>query len=125
KAKLQAIANEVDEADKLFDARHPEASAPALSKGLELTRALIASLQASKLPEEARHNALHELELKRDQFNLALGQSLGMSLVATVQRGLTREAREPGRMGPLDGGAVSLSASRTAIAGQAILVDLH
>ncbi|MGI4830300.1 MAG: PIG-L family deacetylase [Janthinobacterium lividum] len=122
RAKLQAIAGQVDEAAKLFDALDPTKSAPALARGLDMTRALIAALQAAKLPEEARCNALHELELKRDQFNNALGQSLGMSLIATVQKSVPMEG---GRKGPLGSMPESGAVSGTAIAGQAVLVDMH
>ena len=125
RAKLQAIAVQVDEADKVFDAKRPAASAPALAKGLDLTRALIASIESAKIPEEARYNALHELALKRDQFNFALGQSLGMSLIATVQKSLPTGTVTAGPMGPTDGVFGGASATGTAIAGQALLVGMH
>ena len=122
RAKLQAIAEQVDEATRLFSATDPTTSAPALARGLNMTRALIAGLQSAKIPEEARCNALHELELKRDQFDNALGQALGMSLIATVQKSLPVAGARSGPMGSmLEGDPVS----STAIAGQAVLVDMH
>jgi LmbE family N-acetylglucosaminyl deacetylase len=122
RVRLKAIVAQVDEATTRFDAIDPTKSSPALAKGLDMTRAFIASLQTAKMPEEARYNALHELELKRDQFNSALGQSLGMSLIATVQKSLPMEGARTGPMLPMmEGGAVS----GTAIAGQVVLVDMH
>jgi LmbE family N-acetylglucosaminyl deacetylase len=127
RTKLAAISAEVDEATRLFDGNAPEKCAPALAKGLDLTRALIASLQAAKIPDIDRLNALHELELKRDQFDYALGQALGMSLVSTVQKEMPSETTlvSPRLAGSGDSVYSGAASSRTAIPGQHLLVGLH
>ncbi|SFS12412.1 N-acetylglucosaminyl deacetylase, LmbE family [Granulicella pectinivorans] len=124
RSRLQAIAAQVDEATRVYDANDPAKSAPALARGLDLTRALIDSLRSANIPEEARYNALHELELKKEQFNFALGQSLGMSLLATVQAKMPQVGRF-GPMGPTDGVFSGAAATGTAIAGQSVLVGVH
>jgi len=124
RSKLQAIAAQVDEATHLYDANDPAKSAPALARGLDLTRALIDSLKSAKLPEEDRYNALHELELKKEQFNFALGQSLGIAVLATVQAQMPQVGRF-GPMGPTDGVFSGAAATGTAIAGQSVLVGVH
>ena len=124
RAKLQAIAAQVDEATRLYDANDPAKSAPALARGLDLTRALIGSLKSAKLPEEGRYNALHELELKEEQFNYALDQSLGIALLATVQAQMPPVGRF-GPMGPTDGVFSGAASTGTAIAGQSVLVGVH
>ena len=126
RTKLEAIAATVDEATQKYNANDPSASAPALAKGLSLTRELITELKTSKLPDEARYNALHELQVKEGQFNFALGQALGASLLASVQTSLPGQSQ--GRSGPMGGGDnvfSTASGSPTAIPGQAVLVGVH
>ena len=117
--KLTAIAAQVAEATAKFDANDPAKSAPALAHGLDLTRALIASLDREKLPELARYNALFELQIKERQFNEALGQALGMSLMATVANG----PAQPQRIGP--GGPPNEIASQTVVDGETFGVAIH
>ncbi len=119
RTKLETIDAQVKEATAKFDANDPTKSAPALAKGLELTRALIAGLRTEKLPEDDRYNALFELETKERQFNEALGQSLGMSMVAVVQTGPSGRAPE----GP--GGPQAQPVSQTVIAGESFGVNVH
>jgi len=124
RAKLQTIAATVDEATHKFNADDPTTSAPALAKGLSLTRALIAELKSSSLPEEGRYNALHELQIKEGQFNFALGQALGVSLLASVQNALPgKDANGP--MGPMSGVFSGAAGSPTAIPGETLLVGAH
>ncbi len=119
KTKLAAIAAQVTEAAAKYDANDPSKSAPALAKGLGLTRALIAELRSEKLPEDDRYNAIFELETKEQQFNEALGQSLGMSLLATVQAAPSGRAPE----GP--GGPPQQAISQTVVAGESFGVNVH
>jgi LmbE family N-acetylglucosaminyl deacetylase len=119
KAKLEAIDAQVKDATAKFDANDPTKSAPALAKGLELTRALIAELRAEKLPEDGRYSAVFELEIKERQFNEALGQALGMTMVATVQAAPSGRAPE----GP--GGPQLQAASQTVVAGEKFGVNVH
>ncbi len=127
RAKLNAIAAQVDTAAQKYDANDPTRTAPALAKGLDLTRALIATWQGSGHVDDAHFNALHELKLKESQFELALTQSLGVSLMAVM---LPRDAAPSrfGPVGPIDAAssaAFSANASTTVIAGQAFSVDVH
>ncbi|MEK6397213.1 MAG: PIG-L family deacetylase, partial [Terriglobus sp.] len=117
--KLTGIAEQVKEATEKFDGQDPSKSAPALAKGLDLTRDLIAYLRAAKLPEDARYNAVFELEIKQQQFETALAQSLGMSLVASVQGGASRRAPEGG------GGGGTQPTTQSVIAGERFDVNVH
>ncbi|AFL90083.1 putative LmbE-like protein [Terriglobus roseus DSM 18391] len=119
RTQLVAIDAQVREANARFDANDPSKSALALAKGLDLTRALIADLRKAKLPEEARYNAIFELETKERQFNQALAQSLGMSMVATVQAGPSG----PQQIGP--GGPPQPVISQTVVAGENFGVNIH
>lgn len=119
RAKLAAIAAQVAEAASRFDANDPAKCAPALAEGLDLTRALMAGLGAEKLPEQARYNALFELRIKERQFNEALGQALGMNLIASVANGPMQTQR------PGPGGPPNEIASQTVVAGESFGVAIH
>ena len=93
RGKLKELEGAVAEAVAAFDGTDPAKSAPALAKGLTETNALLAAVTASKLPEDAKYNMRHELETKRGEFNDALGQALGVSLLATAA-GETRRGAE-------------------------------
>jgi LmbE family N-acetylglucosaminyl deacetylase len=82
--RLKAIAATVQQAATAYDATNPAKSAPAFASGLTQTTALLAEIHASKLPADAKYNMEHELGIKRDQFNQALNDALGVSLIATV-----------------------------------------
>jgi LmbE family N-acetylglucosaminyl deacetylase len=117
--RLKQLQATVDEAAKAYDATDPSKSAPALARGLKQTRELLAQLKASKLPEDAKYNMQHELALKETQFNDALGQSLAVSVLATVSAG--PGAGRLGPMGDLNGGATA----QTVIPGQPVAVALN
>ena len=116
--ELNAI---VTEAAAAFDATDPAKTAPALAKGLTQTEKLLADVAASKLPEDAKYDMEHELNIKRRQFNDALGQALGVSLMATVVN-----ANDPSRSGPL-GTLTSNQAGtfQTVIPGQTFSFEVH
>jgi len=82
--RLNELNATVTEAAAAFDTTDPAKTAPALAKGLTQTEKLLADVAASKLPEDAKYDIEHELNIKRRQFNDALGQALGVSLMATV-----------------------------------------
>lgn len=82
--RLNELNATVLQAVSLFDAMDPAKSAPSLAKGLAETNQLLVEVAASKLPQEAKYNMRHELEIKRVQFNEALSQALGVSILATV-----------------------------------------
>ena len=119
RTQLSAIDAQVKEATARFDGNDPSKSAPALAKGLDLTRALIADLRKAKLPEDARYNAIFELETKERQLNEALAQSLGMNVIATVQNA----PGGPQQMGP--GGPPQATVSQTVVAGENFGVNVH
>ena len=82
--RLTSINLLVEEAIGNFSIDQPEKIAPALANGLLQTEALIRELEQKPLPEDARYNMLHELEVKRVQFNSALIEALGLSIEANV-----------------------------------------
>ncbi len=118
KARLTELNTTVEAASSAFDATKPEATAPLLAKGLAQTNALLAEIVASSLPAEARYNMTHELLIKQTQFNDAIGQALGLTILATVPG--------PGasRAGPF-GDASGQPGAQTVIPGQKFNVNLH
>ena len=121
--RLNQIAASVTEATNAFyqtAVSDPAKSAPALSQGLAKTDALLRDLAASSLPDDAKYNMRHELELKRDQFNTALSQSLGLSVQATLLNG-----RDASRFGPFGDMSNQAGTSQTVIPGQTFNVNLH
>ena len=82
------------------------------------TYALIAQVAASGLSEEAKYDVLHELSLKRTQFQRGVIQAMGVTIEATVA-----PKREPARNnfapnGPLESFAF-------AVPGQDFVVKVH
>jgi LmbE family N-acetylglucosaminyl deacetylase len=118
KTRLTQLNQTVESAAAAFDATKPDAIAPALAQGLAQTNALLADIAASSLPTEAKYDMTHELLIKQKQFNDALGQSLGLSILATVASG------GPVRQGPF-GDTSSQPGSQTVIPGQKFSVNLH
>ena len=84
--KLNALNSTVEDALKGYDATRPEKIAPALAKGLGQTNELLSEVAKSGFSEEARYNMTHELTIKQRQFNVALQQALGLSLMANCGR---------------------------------------
>ena len=84
KTGLAGINANVEEAIAKFSAVHPEATAPALARGLKATVALLDAVSKSSLSEDAKYNVRHELEIKRVQFNDALAEALGLSIAANI-----------------------------------------
>ena len=62
----------------------------------------------------------HELETKRTQFNAALQQSLGLSLVANVTDGSASQ-----RSGPIGDMSMQLPSSQTLVPGDSLNVSVH
>ena len=118
--KLNALDATVENALKQYDATHPEKIAPALAKGLGQTNTLLAEVAKSGLPAEARYNMTHELTIKQRQFNTALQQSLGLSLIANVVDGTQAQHR-----GPFGDASLQEPTSQTVIPGEAFQVAVH
>lgn len=84
KQGLTEINAAVEEALSKFSAEHPEKVGPSLARGLKATESLLGQLASSNLADDAKYDISHELEVKKAQFNEALGEALGISIRATV-----------------------------------------
>src|ERR1700688_2424670 len=81
---LSQINSLVEKATNDFSAQHPEAIAPTLAEGLKRTNELIVKIASSNLSAESKYDVTHELKVKQEQFENSLGESLGISVLATV-----------------------------------------
>lgn len=81
---LRRINTAVEDAIAKFSGTAPDRCAPALAQGMKDTIALISAVQKSSLSEDSKYDLLHELNIKRAQFNSALAESLGLSVAASV-----------------------------------------
>lgn len=118
RATLEAINALVEDAMRNYSVDAPEKIAPTLAKGMLQTEALIEKVKQKPLPDGARYNILHELMIKRTQFNDALRQSLGLTLNAEV----AANATQGGRLSPYRQPAETFQA---AIPGQSFQVQVH
>ena len=115
---LRKINAAVEDATAKFSAPAPERCAPALAQGMKDTIALIAAVEKSNLSEDSKYDLLHELNIKRTQFNNALAESLGLSVAASVA-----PDQEPNpRMAQFLGDPETF---RVAIPGQSFGVKVH
>jgi LmbE family N-acetylglucosaminyl deacetylase len=81
---LKAIDDHAAAAAKVFSVEAPEKCAPELRDGLKGVDALIAKVDASSLTKAEKVNVLHELRVKRVQFNDALVEALGLRVEARM-----------------------------------------
>jgi LmbE family N-acetylglucosaminyl deacetylase len=95
---LKVIDDHAAQAAKAFSADAPEKCAPELRDGLKALDVLIAKVEASGLPKIEKTNVLHELRVKRVQFNNALVQALGLRVEArmTVKGDACTDSVTPG-----------------------------
>lgn len=84
KQGLTRIDAAVRDAIAKFDVEHPERTAPALAAGYKATQEVLAEVARSRLSPRAKYDIAHELRVKEKQFNDALVQALGISMLATV-----------------------------------------
>ncbi|WP_353070846.1 PIG-L family deacetylase [Tunturiibacter gelidiferens] len=84
KQDLGKIDGLVGQAEAVYKIAAPEKTAPFLRDGLKATDELIAKVDASGLTAREKYDLLHELRVKRMQFNDAIVQALGISLRAQV-----------------------------------------
>jgi LmbE family N-acetylglucosaminyl deacetylase len=114
---LEKISGLVEQAVKAYAIKAPEKTAPFLRDGLKATDALIAQVESSGLTAQEKYDVLHELRVKRVQFNDALVEALGLKLRAQVAG--------PGGGGPFarfgDGGDTFV----TAVPGQSFAVQVQ
>ena len=115
KTGLADINQDVQQAMQKFDHQHLDAIAPQLAAGAKANLALIQRVQSSSLTAEAKYSVLHELNVKRAQFNTALAESLGLSVRASV----TSASPSTGR------GYGAPPTPRVAIPGQTIYVSVR
>ena len=119
KPALARINTLVEQAFAQYTLANPEKIAPVLRDGLNATDELIARLSSgTKLSPKESADVLHELAVKRVQFNDALVQALGLSLRASVSSG-------PLATGPMAAFAGSADTFTAAIPGQSFAVAMH
>jgi LmbE family N-acetylglucosaminyl deacetylase len=63
---------------------HPDRIAPELAEGYKATQQLIDQVNGSGLSADDKASLLHELNIKRTQFNTALAEALGLRVDAAV-----------------------------------------
>jgi len=115
---LEKIDALVEQAVAAYSIKAPQKTAPFLRDGLQATDALIAEVEASGISEQEKYNVLHELRVKRVQFNDALVEALGLSLRAQVTSGTSGG-------GPFARFGDSGDTFVTAIPGQTFDVQVH
>jgi LmbE family N-acetylglucosaminyl deacetylase len=118
KQDLEKIDGLISQAMATYKIAKPQSTAPLLASGLKATDALIVKVESSRLTAQERFNLLHELRVKRVQFNNALVQALGLTVRAQVVAG-RGEGGPFARFG--DGGDTFV----TAVPGQTFSVQVH
>jgi LmbE family N-acetylglucosaminyl deacetylase len=118
KTDLSQINSLVDKAMNDFSAQHPEAIASTLAAGLKQTNELIEKVASSGLTADSKYDVTHELRVKQAQFENALAESLGISVLATV-------APEKEPTGPFARFFRNQPTFQVAIPGQEFWVKIH
>ena len=77
---LEAIQTAATEAVEAFDPRAPEEVAGPVLRGLAATDALIEKIEADALPDDAKAELLFDLDAKREDFNEAARDALGLNV---------------------------------------------
>src|SRR5207249_5973473 len=108
----------VEKAMKDFSPQHLEAIASTLAEGLKATNELIEKVSTSDLSADSKYDVTHELQIKRVQFENALAESLGISVLATV-------APEKEPTGPFARFFRNQPTFQVAIPGQEFRVKVH
>lgn len=117
-ADLSQINALVDKAMSDFSAQHPEAIASTLAAGLKQTNALIEKVASSDLAADSKYDVTHELKVKQAQFENAIAESLGISILATL-------APEKEPTGPFARFLGNQPTFQVAIPGQEFWVKIH
>lgn len=118
KTDLSQINSLVDKAMNDFSAQHPEAIASTLAAGLKQTNELIEKVAGSELTADSKYDVTHELKVKQAQFENALAESLGISVLATL-------APENEPTGPFARFFRNQPTFQVAIPGQEFWVSIH
>jgi LmbE family N-acetylglucosaminyl deacetylase len=117
KQDLAKIDGLVGQAMEQYRIKAPEKVAPLLRDGMRAADGLIAKVEESGLTAQQKYDLLHELRVKRVQFNDALVQALGLSLRAQVAG--------PEQTGPFARFGDGLDTFVTAVPGQAFAVQMR
>ena len=115
---LEQIVGTVADLSSRYRPSDPAAIAPQLAEGLKATRALLAKVRASNLPEPGKSDVVFELHMKEEQFQKALTVALGLSLDAAV-------APEKEPTGPFAAFGGAPPTFTVAIPGQSFSVSVH
>jgi LmbE family N-acetylglucosaminyl deacetylase len=115
---LKAVEAQVSKAQRDYRPNTPETLAPTLKAGYEAAKALRDRLASSTLGENDKANLQAELDLKLDQFQSALAESLGLDMQAYTFRSAASASQ-----GPFGGGLDETP--RSAVPGQEIQVRVH
>jgi LmbE family N-acetylglucosaminyl deacetylase len=115
---LKSIAAKVNDADTAYNPLHPELIAPTLKAGYAATLALREQAASSTLSADDKSNLIAELDLKIEQFQQALAESLGLDLQAITTRSSTAT-----NQGPFGGGIDETS--RSLAPGDPLEVRIH
>ena len=115
---LSRINSLVEKAANDFSAQHPEAIASTLAAGLKATSDLIERTAGSGLNADSKYDVTYELKTKKAQFENALAESLGLSVLATV-------APEKEPTGPFARFFRNAPTFQVAIPGQEFWVKVH
>jgi hypothetical protein len=117
KQDLAKIDGLVGQAMVVYKIAAPTKTASLLRDGLRATDALIGKVEESGLTAQQKYDLLHELRVKRVQFNDALVEALGLSLRAQV-------AGKP-ETGPFARFGDGADTFVTAVPGQTFAVQVH
>lgn len=115
---LSDVAAKVSAAQKAYVPTHPEAIAPLLKAGCQTAMALRERVAASQIKSGERADLAAELDLKIDQFQQALAESLGLDLQA-----FTTNSADVSRSGPFGSGIAETS--RSVSPGEGLEVQIH
>jgi LmbE family N-acetylglucosaminyl deacetylase len=94
---LNKINGLVEQATHAYSVTDPAAIAPTLADGLTATDQLVDQVKSSSLSDDAKYDILHELHVKRMQFNDALVLALSLSITANVTANETTAAPQQER----------------------------
>jgi LmbE family N-acetylglucosaminyl deacetylase len=117
-AGLRDLAGKVSAAQTAYVPTHPEAIAPLLKAGYQAARALRERAATSGIKPDERADLTAELDLKIEQFEEAMAESLGLDLQA-----FTTNSADGSRSGPFGGGISETS--RSVSPGEGLEVEIH
>jgi LmbE family N-acetylglucosaminyl deacetylase len=115
---LAQINASVEKALHDFSAQNPEGIAGTLAEGLKATNDVLDRVTASNLNEDSKYDISRELKVKQVQFENALAESLGISVLATL-------APEKEPTGPFARFFRNPETFQVAIPGQQFWVKVH